>query len=215
MRRRVTRDSAICAKNSKSDCFDGANPIIEKAIQLRSPTPILAPGSDCFRSLVTMSYQWDSRGYPFAARRANNKLYVTTIVRQNGRRHRRERPLVWRWRINLRRINTIDCCGAGNIKICHIVIVDNSCEDRSISASKSVEKHALILHCKSYRLSIFLEGGFWNHRCCCAFRLNICWISPSVKKQMMFYETTSHHWFPAKYSLRNVRRNSIPFLVMF
>ena len=158
MRRRVTRDDAICAKNSKLDCFDEASPIIEKAIQLRSPTPILAPGSDCFRSLVTMSYQWDSRGYLFAARRTNNKLYVTTTVRQNGRRHRRERPLVWRWRINLRRINAIDCVVVGIIKICHIVIVDNSCEGRSISASKSVEKHALILHCKSYRLSTFLAG---------------------------------------------------------
>ena len=106
--------------------------------------------------LVTMSYQWDSRGDPFAARRTNNKLYVTTTVRQNGRRHRRERPLVWRWRINLRRINAIDWVVVGIIKICHIVIVDNSCEGRSISASKSVEKHALILHRKSYRLSIFL-----------------------------------------------------------
>ena len=57
MRGRVTRDGAICAKNSKFDCFDEASPIIEKAIQLRSPTPILDPGSDCFRSLVTMSYQ--------------------------------------------------------------------------------------------------------------------------------------------------------------
>ena len=160
MRGRVTRDGAICAKNSKFDCFDEASPIIEKAIQLRSPTPILDPGSDsyCLRSLVTMSYQWDSRGYPFAARRTNNKLYVTTTVRQNGRRHWRERPLVWRWIINFRRINAIDWCGAGIIKICHIVIVDNSCEGRSISASKSVEKHASILHCKSYRLSTFLAG---------------------------------------------------------
>ena len=158
MRGRVTRDGAICAKNSKFDYFDRASPIIEKAIQLRSPTPIMAPESDCFRSLVTMSYQWDSRGYPFAARRANYKLYVTTTVRQNGRRHRRERPFVWRWKINLRRINTIDCFGVGNIKICHVVIVDNSGEGRSILASKSAEKHALILHCKSYRLSTFLAG---------------------------------------------------------
>ena len=50
MRGRVTRDGAICAKNSKFDCFDEASPITEKAIQLQSPTPILAPGSDCFRS---------------------------------------------------------------------------------------------------------------------------------------------------------------------
>ena len=57
MRRRVTRDGAICAKKNKFNCFDEASPIIEKAIQLQSPTPILAPGSDCFRSLVTMSYQ--------------------------------------------------------------------------------------------------------------------------------------------------------------
>ena len=57
MRRRVTRDGAICAKNSKFDYFDGASPIIEKAIQLWSPTPIMAPESDCFRSLVIMSYQ--------------------------------------------------------------------------------------------------------------------------------------------------------------
>ena len=71
-------------KKNKFNCFDEASPIIEKAIQLQSPTPILAPGSDCFRSLVTMSYQWDNRGYPFAARRTNNKLYVTTTVRQNG-----------------------------------------------------------------------------------------------------------------------------------
>ena len=215
MRGRVTRDGAICAKKSTFDCFDEASPIIEKAIQLRSPIPILDPGSDCFRSLVTMSYQWDSRGYPFAARRTNNKLYVTTTVRQNSRRHRREWPLACLGKINLRWFNTTFFF-SGNIKICHIVIVDNSCDGRSISASKSVEKHTLILHCKSYRLSIFLAGpGFWNHRCCCAFRLNICWIWPSVKKQMIFCDTTSHHWFPAKYSLRNVRRNSIPFLVMF
>ena len=128
---------------------------------------------------LCQSYQWDSCGDPFAARRTNNKLYVTTIVRQNGRRHRRERPLVWRWKINLRRINTIDWFGAGNIKICHLVIVDNSGDIRSIKASKSVEKHTLILHCKSYRLSYHLSGqGFCNHRYCCAVTLNICWIWP-------------------------------------
>ena len=140
---------------------------------------IMVTGSACFRSLVTMSYQWDSCWDPFAARRTNNELYVTTIVRQNGRRHWRERPLVWRWKINLRRINAIDWFGAGNIKICHLVIVDNSGEVRSIKASKSVEKHALILHCKSYRLSYHLSGqDFCSHRCCCAVSLNICWIWP-------------------------------------
>ena len=49
MRGRVTRDSAICAKNSKFDYFDEARPIIEKAFQLWSPTPIMAPASACFR----------------------------------------------------------------------------------------------------------------------------------------------------------------------
>ena len=57
MRGRVTRDGAICAKKSKFDCFDEASPIIEKAIQIRSPIPILDPASDSFRSLATISYQ--------------------------------------------------------------------------------------------------------------------------------------------------------------
>ena len=55
MRWRVIGDGVICAKNSKFGYFDGTSPIIEKAIQLRSPTPIMAPGSACFRSLVAMS----------------------------------------------------------------------------------------------------------------------------------------------------------------
>ena len=78
-----------------------------------------------------MSYQRDSRGDSFASRRANYKLYVTTIVRQNGRRHRRERPLVWRWKINFRWINTT-FFSFRNIKICHLIIVDNPSEGGSI-----------------------------------------------------------------------------------
>ena len=85
-----------------------------------------------------MSYQRDSRGDSFASRRANYKLYVTTIVRQNGRRHRRERPLVWRWKINFRWINTT-FFSFRNIKICHLIIVDNPSEGGSIKASKSVK----------------------------------------------------------------------------
>ena len=85
-----------------------------------------------------MSYQRDSRGNSFASRRTNYKLYVTTIIRQNGRGHGRERPLVWLWKINLRWINTT-FFSFRNIKICHLIIVDNPSEGGSIKASKSVK----------------------------------------------------------------------------
>ena len=71
-----------------------------------------------------MSYQRDSRGDSFASRRANYKLYVTTIVRQNGGGHRREWPLACLGKINLRWFNTTFFF-SGNIKICHLIIVDN------------------------------------------------------------------------------------------
>ena len=38
------RDGAIFSKNSTFVFFDGASPITEKGIQLRSPSPIMAPG---------------------------------------------------------------------------------------------------------------------------------------------------------------------------
>ena len=38
------RDGAIFSKNSTFVFFDGASPITENGIQLRSPSPIMAPG---------------------------------------------------------------------------------------------------------------------------------------------------------------------------
>ena len=43
MRARVTRDGTICTRNSTFGYFDGTNPVTGKGIQLRSPTPIMAP----------------------------------------------------------------------------------------------------------------------------------------------------------------------------
>lgn len=43
MRARVTGDGTICTRNSTFGYFDGINPIAGKGIQLRSPTPIMAP----------------------------------------------------------------------------------------------------------------------------------------------------------------------------
>ena len=48
MRARVTRDGTICAKTGTYGYFDGTNPITGKIIQLRSPTPIMAPGFKLF-----------------------------------------------------------------------------------------------------------------------------------------------------------------------
>ena len=87
---------------------------------------------------MLMSYQRDSRGDSFASRRANYKLYVTTIVRQNGGGHRREWPLACLGKINLRWFNTTFFF-SGNIKISHLIIVDNPSEVGSIFASKSVK----------------------------------------------------------------------------
>ena len=39
------RDGAIFSKNSTFVFFDGASPITENGIQLRSPSPIMAPDS--------------------------------------------------------------------------------------------------------------------------------------------------------------------------
>ena len=39
------RDGAIFSKNSTFVFFDGASPITENGIQLRSPSPIMAPGN--------------------------------------------------------------------------------------------------------------------------------------------------------------------------
>ena len=44
LRTYILRVGAICTKNSTFDYFDGTNPIIEKGIQLRSPTPVVVPG---------------------------------------------------------------------------------------------------------------------------------------------------------------------------
>ena len=43
MRACVTRDGAICAKDSTFDYFVGTNPITQEGIQLQCPAPIMAP----------------------------------------------------------------------------------------------------------------------------------------------------------------------------
>ena len=43
MRARVTRDGTIYVQNSTFGYFDGANPTTGEGIQLRSPTPNMAP----------------------------------------------------------------------------------------------------------------------------------------------------------------------------
>ena len=43
MRARVTRDGTIYAQNSTFGYPDGANPTTGEGIQLRSPTPNMAP----------------------------------------------------------------------------------------------------------------------------------------------------------------------------
>ena len=47
------RDGAIFSKNSTFVFFDGASPITENGIQLRSPSPIMAPGGHMIKCLVT------------------------------------------------------------------------------------------------------------------------------------------------------------------
>ena len=48
------RDGAIFSKNSTFVFFDGASPVTENGIQLRSPSPIMAPDAmgEIVRSLV-------------------------------------------------------------------------------------------------------------------------------------------------------------------
>ena len=46
MHARVTRGGTISAKNSTFGYFDGTTPITGKGVQLRSPTRIMAPGSE-------------------------------------------------------------------------------------------------------------------------------------------------------------------------
>ena len=43
------RDGAIFSKNSTFVFFDGASPITENGIQLRSPSPIMAPDLNQFK----------------------------------------------------------------------------------------------------------------------------------------------------------------------
>ena len=57
MRGRVTRDGAICAKNSKFDCFDEASPITEKAISYGLLPRFWLLDPTVSGRLVTMSYQ--------------------------------------------------------------------------------------------------------------------------------------------------------------
>ena len=52
MRARVTPDDTNCSKNSTFDYFGVTNPITEKGIQLRSPTPIMVPDS-CLSCKIT------------------------------------------------------------------------------------------------------------------------------------------------------------------
>ena len=47
------RDGAIFSKNSTFVFFDGASPITENGIQLRSPSPIMAPGRVFFPEFVS------------------------------------------------------------------------------------------------------------------------------------------------------------------
>ena len=53
-RARVARDSTIFAKNNTFGYFDGANPITGKNIQLRSSSPIMAPGY-IFKKITALS----------------------------------------------------------------------------------------------------------------------------------------------------------------
>ena len=50
------RDGAIISKNSTFVFFDGASPITENGIQLRSPSPIMAPGFERENSVVLSAF---------------------------------------------------------------------------------------------------------------------------------------------------------------
>ena len=52
------RDGAIFSKNSTFVFFDGASPITENGIQLRSPSPIMAPARVYY---VTTKISWIDR----------------------------------------------------------------------------------------------------------------------------------------------------------
>ena len=44
-------DGAICSKNRKIVPYHGANPNTRNGARLRSPSPIMAPGSECSKEL--------------------------------------------------------------------------------------------------------------------------------------------------------------------
>ena len=50
------RDGAIFSKNSTFVFFDGASPITENGIQLRSPSPIMAPAGTDYK--IPRSKTW-------------------------------------------------------------------------------------------------------------------------------------------------------------
>ena len=80
-------------------------------------------------------------------RGADNKLHSASVIGQNGGIYGRERSLVWRGKVERsmyhaerRWRNTVYYVVTGNVKIIHLVIVDDSCDVRSIFGSKSVKK---------------------------------------------------------------------------
>jgi len=94
--------------------------------------------------MAPWSYQRDSSGDHFPARSADYNLYVTIVICQNRGSHGRERSLSRLGEIKRRWVNIILNFMIWNVKICHLIIVDDTSVHRSVSTSKPIRAKKVI-----------------------------------------------------------------------
>ena len=70
------RDGAIFSKNSTFVFFDGASPITESGIQLRSPSPIMAPGTIASERLIHGLVTFSHIGNPWLSRLSRTRSTI-------------------------------------------------------------------------------------------------------------------------------------------
>ena len=86
-------------------------------------------------------YLWHSGGYQFPARSTDYKLHNSVVIGKNCGTHVGQRTLAWPRIIKWWKRNTIHYVVTRNIKICHLIVVNDACGSGSIFSTEPVIKH--------------------------------------------------------------------------
>ena len=86
-------------------------------------------------------YLWHSSGYHFPARSTDYKLHNSVVISKNCGTHVGQRTRVWIRIIVWWKRNTIHFVFIRNIKICHLIVVNDACGSGSIFSTEPISKH--------------------------------------------------------------------------